>query len=67
MSRRATWSNGKETVTGYWRYNWASDTFTIQLDSNDPVTGRPRIFRTHNDTPEWGDWKRVEENKGIPS
>ena len=56
--RRATWCNGKRKVRGYWSYNWGSDTFFIELDSRDRITGEKRRFTVHGDTPEWGNWKR---------
>lgn len=63
MITGATWINGKRKVTGRWRYNWASDSFTIWLDSRDRITGEHRVIVTHNDTPEWGNWKRIKEQE----
>lgn len=59
MRHEATWSNGKRTLTGRWRYEWARDRFIIHLDSIDKITGQHRQVVTYNDTPEWGKWKRV--------
>jgi hypothetical protein len=56
----ATWTDGKKVVTGHWQYNWASDSFTIFLDSTDRITGRKRVIRTTGDTPEWGRFKRQQ-------
>jgi hypothetical protein len=60
-ARDGKWTNGKETETGRWVYNWAADNFTISLDSRDPITGRPRTFIVYGDSPEWGKWKLVRE------
>lgn len=56
---RATWTNGKRSITGWWIYQWAAQRFYIELDSRDRITGQPRSFVTDNDTPEWGRWKLV--------
>ena len=61
--RKATWMNGKKKLTGKWAYDWASERFYIFLDSTDPVTGAARKVVTCGDTPEWGNWKRVEGDK----
>lgn len=56
--RQATWSNGKRRLTGSYDYIWASDTFVIELDSRDRLTGRRRRFSVvGGDHPEWGRWK----------
>lgn len=55
------WVNGKKTLTGEWRYNWNSGSFTIWLDSKDRITGEYRVLTTYNDEPEWGNWKLVKE------
>lgn len=60
---RGVWRNGNQTVTGEWCYNWAADNFTIWLDSVDEITGRRREITTSLDTPEWGKWKLVREEK----
>jgi len=62
--KKATWKNGKRKVSGSWEYNWASDTFTISLDSFDRVTGRQRCFTVHGDEPEWGNWKLERGDEG---
>ena len=54
---KATWINGKRTVTGQWVYNWSSDHFYIELDSIDRITHQNRRFTVHGDKPEWGNWK----------
>ena len=59
MIKKAKWGNGKRIVEGHWQYNWSSDTFTIWLDQKDRTTGQDKIFTTHNDTPEWGNWKLI--------
>ena len=61
METRATWKNGKRTVTGKWRYNWSADSFTVTLDTIDRITGQNKVIVTTNDTPEWGNWKRITE------
>ena len=66
MSADTTWVNGKRRQTGSWSYNQTSDTFTINLDSRDPVTGLQRVFTTHNDVPEWGNWKRLSAASAHP-
>jgi hypothetical protein len=61
MWTKTTWVNGKRRINGEWVYNWPSDSFTIRLYSRDRITGMNRIIRTCNDTPEWGNWKRLAE------
>ncbi len=61
----ATWTNGKQRVTGRWVYIWSRDVFLICLDGVDEITGRPRKFETHNDSPEWGKWKLAEETAKV--
>ena len=58
---RASWTNGKRRVAGYWSYNWASDTFYVILDGCDRVTGQQREFTVTGDTPEWGNWKKEKQ------
>lgn len=61
-SRRATWTNGKKTLTGSYEYFWHSDSFVIRLDSTDRITGRKRVVHVYgDDLPEWGNWKLVRE------
>lgn len=55
---RATWTNGKRSVTGCWEWVWSAQRFVIVLDSRDRMTGEQRRIVTSNDTPEWGNWKR---------
>ena len=57
MSKKVTWKNGKRKVTGTWEYNWASDSFTIRLDSIDRITGKRKTIVVTGDKPEWGNWK----------
>lgn len=64
---RAVWVNGKKRITGAWLYNWASERFLIVLDSTDKVTGMRRRIVTDNDTPEWGNWRRVEDGEAQES
>ncbi len=59
MSHKATWANGKRRIEGEWDYVWNGDVFVIQLYSKDRITGQNRRVLTHNDTPEWGNWKLV--------
>ena len=58
--RPAKWTNGKSRVGGHWQFNWASNRFTIVLDSKDGVTGRGRTITVAGDKPEWGNWKLEE-------
>ena len=59
--RKAKWTNGKRTVSGWWEYRWQSDRFFIILDQSDRTTGtRQKTLTTCNDTPEWGRFKLVE-------
>lgn len=60
--QKATWSNGKRTITGWWKYNWASDSFVIDLDSTDRITGERRSMIIKGDHPEWGNWKREKRH-----
>jgi hypothetical protein len=55
--RVCTWVNGKQQVTGSWRYHWPSDRFVIELNSKDRITGTRRRMVVAGDTPEWGNWK----------
>ena len=55
------WTNGKRTITGCWWYNWASDHFVICLNSRDHITGQLRQFIHCGETPEWGNWKLVDQ------
>jgi hypothetical protein len=63
MSTKGLWRNGKRTLTGSWSYYRPADRFDIWLDSKDRITGQNRHISTHNDTPEWGNWKLVMEEK----
>lgn len=54
------WINGKRTITGKWIYDWASDSFSIYLNSRDSITGEYRRMRIKGDSPEWGNWKLKE-------
>lgn len=50
----ATWRKGNRTVSGRWRYNWASDRFLIELDKPNRLTGeRRQRFWVHGDRPEF--------------
>ncbi len=60
---KGAWTNGKETITGEWRYNWASDNFSIWLDSKDPITGEKRFLISYDDEPRWGNWRLVRDKK----
>ena len=55
--KKGRWRNGDQVIDGHWQYNWASDTFSIRLDSRDPITGLTRSFTVYGDEPEWGNWK----------
>jgi len=65
MGNQSTWINGKRKVTGTWQYNWSSDSFTIFLDQRDRVTGEYKVVFTTNDTPEWGNWKRIKDENAA--
>jgi len=59
---KARWTNGKRTVSGWWEYIWQSDRFFIIIDQRDRTTGASqKTLTTHNDTPEWGNFKLVKE------
>lgn len=58
---KATWTNGKRRVTGYWEYHRHSDRFLIILDSRDRLTGRQRRMEIATERPEWGNWKLVRD------
>lgn len=60
MAHVVTWTDGKRKVTGYWQYNWSSDSFTIQLDEKDETTGLSKCFKVYGEKPEWGNWKRIK-------
>lgn len=49
----------KRPLVGKWIYNYG-DTFTIVLDSVDPITGKLRTINTSNDKPEWDKWTLVK-------
>lgn len=51
------WRNGKRTVTGCWFYDETGDTFVVELDSYDRITGTLRRKIVYGDSPEWGNWK----------
>jgi len=57
--RRTCADGSTEEVTGRWCYYRPSDVFRITLDSTDPVTGETRRVTSHEDAPEWGEWKLV--------
>lgn len=57
--KRGMWYNGKRYIKGHWQYNWSSDSFSVVLDITDRITGMRRSFGVWNDTPEWGNWKKV--------
>lgn len=54
------WSNGKRTLSGWWEYNWQSDSFLIILEKTRGHS--ERRFRTYNDSPEWGKYKLKEDS-----
>lgn len=58
----ARWTNGKRTINGRWAYHWPSDSFTIELDVRDVITGaKTRTFTVKDDTPEWGKFRLIRE------
>lgn len=58
MTTRAYWVNQNGDIQwGYWNYNWASDRFSIMLDSKDPITGMQRSFVIAGDNPNFGNYK----------
>lgn len=65
---RATWRHPKRArlQAGEWEYNRSGGYFVIRLDSEDPVTGQRRVFTTYNDTPDWGEWKRLKPSSPHP-
>jgi hypothetical protein len=69
--KKATWVNGKRTVTGEWEYYWPGDKFFIRLDTKDRITGDyKRITVVGGEHPEWGNWKIKEvtdDHKSIPT
>lgn len=58
--KKVTWRKKgvDEPQTGAWHYNRGSGTFTIQLDSRDPVTGLSRTFTVYDDTPDFNGYVR---------
>ena len=52
------WKKGNKTMNGKWKYNRSSDTFTIFLDSFDPVTGQQRVVTTY-DEPNFNGWEII--------
>lgn len=54
---RAKWVNGNRAIQGYWTYNWSADSFYIELDSRDPITGLNRQLTVYGEKPEWGNWR----------
>jgi hypothetical protein len=62
-ARKASWTNGKRTITGTWEYINFSRQFHFVLDSRDPVTGLIREFWIKADSPEWGNWKLNKADK----
>ncbi len=63
--REATWTKGKRTIKGRYNYNQASDTFTIEVDIKDTLTGEDcRHFTVYEDTPEWYGWKLKKRCSG---
>lgn len=61
MWTKATWKNGKQIITGSWKYAESSECFCIILDTKDRITGENKSFITYNDKPEWGNWKISKE------
>ncbi len=57
---KATWQKGDQKITGRWVYR-GSDTFYIELNKKDEITGRLIQFTIKADHPEWNGWKRVYE------
>jgi hypothetical protein len=66
--RRATWQNGRRTMTGQWEYIWHADRFRIVLDQIDRVTGQNKVIVTagsQREKPEWGNWA-LSEHQSLP-
>jgi predicted alpha-1,6-mannanase (GH76 family) len=63
--RTAKWRNGKREITGRWEYLWAAQRFVIVLDATDRTTGQQKRFVVSGDTPEWGNWRLVKEEKNA--
>ena len=45
------WTNGKTTLSGRWRYIWATGVFVIEINN------RAKRIVTHNDEPIWGRYR----------
>jgi hypothetical protein len=50
MIARASWTNGREIVTGIWEYACFAHYVAVALDSGEMIAIK-------GDTPEWGDWR----------
>lgn len=59
MYRSGVWSNGKRTLRGRWRYDWAKDRFFVRLSSG-------RSFAVYGEHPEWGKWKLARSGSETP-
>lgn len=61
----ATWKNTKtgKTITGQWVYRKSGDYFFISLDKKEPISGQNIEFRTYCDSPEWKNWKLLDNTK----
>ena len=60
--RKAKWSNGKNTLTGEYKYNRASNIFIILLDKRDTVSGDRKQINTRGQC-EFNGYKLVRNNK----
>lgn len=64
MPNIATWEKDGKQLDGVWWYHRSSDTFHVDLDSYDPITGFRRKFDLKGyDVPEFNGWKLVEKRK----
>lgn len=57
--REGVWKSGEKTIKGYWAY-CGNDRFHILLNSKDKITGLQHSFDVVGESPEWGNWLRVQ-------
>jgi hypothetical protein len=61
--RDGKWTKGNRTIEGKWRYIWASNCFSIVLNSKDRITGETRKTVSFDEQPNFNGWKLVKEEK----
>ena len=59
--KEGKWKRGNEVITGRWRYNWSSSSFTVWLDKECSVTGSDITLTVYGEKPEWDSWKFMKE------